>query len=211
VASLLAAGQEALVIWDESVLEKAESDHNRDYCSVRSSKARRLTRIRKGFFQPPISRRPICVAGLHSIGLLVSGLAGTPSVALMQWWTTRGAHAREQKVVAGQLLFCCRRQWGRQVRHVWDRGFAKSQWLYQVLERNLRFVLRWPKRYRLLDNWGEARPAWQIARGKRTWNTRQLYDSHTGTRQKVGVLAIPVARGGAGICTALANRAELAL
>lgn len=76
---------------------------------------------------------------------------------------------------------------------MWDRGFARSQWLYQVLESDLRFVLRWPKRYRLLDQWGEARKAWQIARGKRTWSTRQLYDSHTGTHHKVGVLALPVA------------------
>src|SRR5262245_47060110 len=60
VAALLAASQEVLLIWDESVLEKAESDHNPDLCSVRSSKARRLTRIRKGFFQPPSGRRPVC-------------------------------------------------------------------------------------------------------------------------------------------------------
>src|SRR5262245_60885690 len=148
VATLLASGQEALLIWDDSVLEKAESDHNPDLCSVRSSKARRLTRIRKGFYQPPIGRRPICGAGLHWIGLLVCGLAGTPTVALMQWWTTRGTHASDHKAVAGQLLARCRRQWGRTVRHVWDRGFAKSQWLYQALETDLRFVLRWPKRYR---------------------------------------------------------------
>jgi len=111
VAALVAASQQALLIWDDSVLEKAENDHNRDLCSVRSSKARRLTRIRKGFFQPPIGRRPICVAGLHWIGLLVSGLSGTPSVALMQWWTTRGTQATDHKVVAGQLLSQCRQQW----------------------------------------------------------------------------------------------------
>ena len=192
VAALLSASQEALLIWDESVLEKAESEHNPDLCSVRSSTARRLTRIRKGFFQPPTGRHPICVAGLHWIGLLVSGLSGTPTVALMQWWTTRGVHASDHKVVAGQLLSRCRRQWGRQVRHVWDRGFATSQWLYQVLECDLRFVLRWPKRYRRLDQWGELRKAWHIARGKRTWSTRSLYDVRSGVRQKVGVVAIPV-------------------
>jgi hypothetical protein len=127
------------------------------------------------------------VAGLHWIGLLVSGLSGTPSVAVMQWWTTRGPHATDHKVLAGQLLMRCRRQWGRHVRHIWDRGFAKSQWLYQALEYDLRFVLRWPKRYRLLDSWGELRNAWQIARGKRTWSTRHLYDVRSGVRQKVGV------------------------
>ena len=193
VATLTHAGQQALLIWDESVLEKSESDQHVDLCSVRSSKARRLVRIRKGFFQPPVSRRPICVAGLQWVGLLVAGLSGPPTVALMQWWTTRGKHATDRKVIAGQLLARCRRQWGRQVRHVWDRGFASTPWLFQVLETDLRFVLRWPKRYRLLDNWGETRKAWQIARGKRTWSTRQLYDLRSRTRQRVGVLAIPVA------------------
>lgn len=40
----------------------------------------------------------------------------------------------------------------RHVRHVWDRGFAGSPWLMQVLDTNVRFVLRWPKRYKLLDH-----------------------------------------------------------
>ena len=62
-----------------------------------------------------------------------------------------------------------------------------------MLETDLRFVLRWPKRYRLLDNWGELRKAWEIARGKRSWSTRQLYDVRSGTRQTIGVLAIAVA------------------
>lgn len=99
---------------------------------------------------------------------------------------------RDRRVVAGQLLARTRRQWGRQVRHVWDRGFATSQWLHQALETDLRFVLRWPKRYTLLDGVGEQRKAWEIARGKRTWDTRQLYDTLTQTRETVGVLALPV-------------------
>ncbi len=91
-----------------------------------------------------------------------------------------------------QRLARTRRQWGRQVRHVWDRGFATSQWLTQGLETNLRFVLRWPKRYTLLDGAGEQCKAWEIARGKRTWDTRQLYDTRTRTRETVGVRALPV-------------------
>jgi len=159
VATLTAAAQEALLIWDDSVLEKSESDHHPDLCAVRSSKTRRLTRIRKGFFQPPISRRPISVAGLPWVGVLVTGLAGQPTVAAVQWWTKRGPQASDHKTVMGQLLARARRQWGRQVRHIWDRGFAGTPWLFQVLETKLRFVLRWPKRYTLLDPWGERRKA----------------------------------------------------
>ena len=46
-------GEEALVLWDESVLEKPESSANPDLGSVRSSKAHRLTRIKPGFYRPP--------------------------------------------------------------------------------------------------------------------------------------------------------------
>ena len=127
VSALRQAGQQALLIWDDSVLEKPESEHATDFCSVRSSKARRFTRIRKGFFQPPLTRRPICVAGMHWTGILVSGLSGAPTVALMQWWSTRGEHASERRIVAGQLLRRCRKQWGRQVRHVTQR--VPGPWL----------------------------------------------------------------------------------
>lgn len=192
VSCLRDAGQEPLLIWDDSVLEKSESDHHPDLCSVRSSKARRLTRIRKGFYRPPLSGAPISVAGLHWVGLLVCGLAGKPVVAAMQWWSKRGAHATDHKTVMGRLLARARQQWGRQVRHIWDRGFAGTPWLFQVLETDLRFVLRWPKRYKLLDPWGERRKAWEIARGKRAWSTRQLYDPKRKERRTVGVLAVSV-------------------
>lgn len=38
VAAPVAASQEALLIWHDSVLEKAESDHNPDLCSVHQAK-----------------------------------------------------------------------------------------------------------------------------------------------------------------------------
>ena len=50
-------------------------------------------------------------------------------------------------------------------------------------------MLRWPKRYQLLDGWGELCNAVQIARGKRSWRTRFLYDARSGRRVKDGALA----------------------
>jgi hypothetical protein len=141
VQSLQAAGDDPLLIWDESVLEKPESQQSEGLCAVRSSKARRLKRIRPGFFHPPAGR-PLCVAGLHWLGLLVTSRTQPPVVAAMQWWTTRGPRAT--------------------------------------------FVLRWPKRYQLLDNWGDERKAWEIARGKRSQDYRLLRDSHTRQQRKVG-------------------------
>src|SRR5437588_551525 len=48
---LLAQGEEALVIWDESVLEKPESRKGEGLGPVRSSKGQRLTRPKPGCFR----------------------------------------------------------------------------------------------------------------------------------------------------------------
>jgi hypothetical protein len=56
----------------------------------------------------------------------------------------------------------------------------------------VRFVVRWKKGNKLLDNWGEARKAWEIARGKRSLDYRMLRDPRTKQLIKVGVVALPV-------------------
>jgi hypothetical protein len=173
------------------VLEKPETIKNDDLCAVRSSKARRLKRIRPGFFNPP-GGRPICVPGLHWLGLLVLGRRGAPTVAAMRWWTKRGARASDQQTELRGLLTQSVSAWGRTVLHIWDREFASAPWLDVMREANIRFVVRWKKRQKLLDSWGEARKAWEITRGKRSWDYRYLRDSHTGERHKVGVLAVCV-------------------
>lgn len=48
----MAADKTALVIWDESVIEKPESIALEGLGPVRSSKAARLKRIKPGYFNP---------------------------------------------------------------------------------------------------------------------------------------------------------------
>jgi hypothetical protein len=110
----------------------------------------------------------------------------------MRWWTSRGKRASDQRTQLRELLERSRQAWGRQVRHIFDREFANGPWLQIFLDAHIRFVLRWKKRQKLLDGWGEARPAWEITRGKRSWNYRHLRDSHTHERHKVGVVAMCV-------------------
>lgn len=55
---------EVYVIWDESVIEKAESLKAERLCAVRSSKARRLSRIKPGYYNPPTGR-PVFVPGMN--------------------------------------------------------------------------------------------------------------------------------------------------
>lgn len=127
VEELKQAGEEALVVWDESVLEKAGSRALEGLCSVRSSVARWLKSIKPGFYSPPGA--PIFVPGMQWVGLLVIGLRGAPEVAAMRWWTTRGELASDKRTEEEHLLADCVCRWGRAVLHVWDRGFAGAPWL----------------------------------------------------------------------------------
>jgi hypothetical protein len=191
VQALLADSEEPLLVWDTSVLEKPESATSEGLCAVRSSKARRLKRIRRGFFNPP-GGRPICVAGLHWLGLLVTGRHQPPQVAAQQWWTTRGERASDQRQEVTSLLEQSAEEWGRSVRHIFDRGFASGPWLLTFIDNNIRFVLRWKKGQKLLDNWGDERKAWEIVRGKRAQDYRWLRDTQSGETRKVGIVVVPI-------------------
>lgn len=185
------ADEVALVVWDESVVEKAESLQLEGLGPVRSSKAARLKRIKPGYFNPP-GGRPIFVPGMNWLAVLVLGQSGPPSLAAMRWWTTRGELATERRTVERDILAETSRRWGADVLHVWDRGFAGSPWLCLAYVHAVRFVMRWPKHYRLLNQQEQLQKAWQISRGKRSWAHRYLYDARRRCQRKVGVVALPV-------------------
>ena len=104
-------GEDILALWDESVVEKAESI---------KSKAARLKRIKPGFFNPP-GGRPIFVPGMHWLSVLLIGRSeksGQPTVAKMKWWTTRGEHASDRRSAQEQLLRECATEWGPLLVHI---------------------------------------------------------------------------------------------
>jgi hypothetical protein len=194
VEELESRGEEVLIVWDSSELEKPESTALEGLCSVRSSRAARLRRIKPGYYSPPggLSGPPVFVPGMHWLGVLVVGLneqSGPPVVGAMQWWTSRGKHASEKRWEEWYLLFGCARRWASRVLHVWDRGFAGSPWLKMAFMYWVHFVMRWPSRYVLVDEEGNKRKAWQIVAGKRSWSYRRLWDTHQRCSRRVGVLA----------------------
>jgi hypothetical protein len=185
IDELKRAGEEALVVWDESVIEKAGSLALEGLCAVLSSVARQLKRIKKGFYTPPSAA--IFVPGMHWVGVLVMGMSGAPVVAAMRWWTTRGLLQSDKRTEEEKLLADCVRRWGRSVLHVWDRGFAGAPWLGVALTAHVRFVLRWQKGYKLVDNQGRTRKAWQICRGKRTLAHVEIWDSRRRVQRPIGI------------------------
>ena len=191
IAALEAMPSDVLAVWDESVWEKPESIKLEGLCAVRSSKAKRLTHIKPGYYNPPTGR-PIFVPGMNWLGLLILGYTGTPTLAAMRWWTTRGERASDKRTQEARLLRQCAQAWGRRVLHIWDRGFAGAPWLSLAIAYRVRFVLRWPKHYKLVDPSGQQRKAWEITRGKRSWGQRQLWDGRRHCWRTIGVLAITV-------------------
>jgi hypothetical protein len=170
------AGEEGLVLWDESVWEKPESRQLEGLCAVRSSKAARLKHIKPGYYNPPSG--PIFVPGLNWLAVLLVGRhveQGPPLLASMRWWTSRGPKASSKREEEAKLLVELAASWGRQVLHVFDQGFAGSLWLGLLLAFALRFVLRWRGDYQLLD--AEAQQAQSLEDCPRqTW----LVGTHSG-------------------------------
>jgi hypothetical protein len=185
------AGETLLAIWDESVVEKSESLQLEGLGPVRSSKAVRLKRIKPGYFNPP-GGRPIFVPGFHWLQVLVCGMKGTVVPAHERFWTTRGERASTRREEEWQVLQELADRFRARIIHVFDRGFAGSPWLTSLFVAGVRFVVRWPHRYRLIDENGIEKKAWEIARGKRSWEQRTIWDARRHCYRKIGILAFSV-------------------
>jgi len=171
-------GEDGLVIWDGTVLEKPESLQPEGLCAVRSSKAVRLTHVKQGYYHPPGA--PIFVPGMHGIGLVLAGRQvslGPPSLITMRWWTSRGAMASYEKDENGKLLRQTAQWWGRRVVHVFDRGYASGPWLGALRCFDSRFILRWKLNYHLVNEAGVKQAAWKIPRGKVGLAPRTIWDA----------------------------------
>jgi hypothetical protein len=182
---------EAYVIWDESVIEKPESLKAERLCAVRSSKARRLSRIKPGYFNPPTAR-PVFVPGLNWLQIVLTGMKGAPVLAHIRFWTTRGEAKTSKREEEHRLLREISHRWGREVVHVWDRGFAGAPWLGLALLYRVRFIVRWNKNYKLIDPQGRWLKAWECARGKRSLDHRLIYDARRRCERKTGIVFLPV-------------------
>jgi hypothetical protein len=191
VEELNQAGETVLAIWDESVLEKPESLHLEGLCAVRSTKAVRLKRIKPGYYNPP-GGRPIFVPGYNWLQVLVCGMQGPPRLAHLRFWTTRGERQTTRREEEGEILRTVSQRWSSRVLHVWDRGFAGAPWLSMAYVHAVRFVLRWPKHYHLVDELGCERKAWEITRGKRSLDHRLIWDARRRCQRKTGLVFVPV-------------------
>ena len=143
ITQLRLQGKRALLLWDDSRVEKHESWMAEGLCSVWSSKAKRLTRIRPGFFTPPTTR--ICVPGFQWTGVFLSHLGGVPSVCQMEWWTSRGRHQQDPDNIIYSLLRKIKDNLAEPLVHVMDRGYASEKILRYLSTFQQDFIIRWTK------------------------------------------------------------------
>src|SRR5256886_12110279 len=135
-------GETPLCIWDSSVVEKPESEKLQGLGTVRASRVRRLARSRKGLYNQP-SRMPVSVRGYEWESLLLVGAKGIPQVVAMKWWERHKGVPGQQRQQQHSLLSQVAQHWGRQVRHIFDRGYGHGPWLWLLWRYRLRFEVRW--------------------------------------------------------------------
>ncbi|WP_409049692.1 transposase [Runella sp. MFBS21] len=172
-------------------MEKPETLANNDLGAVRSSKARRLKRIRPGYFNPP-GGKPVCVPGLEWLALLLAGPSGAPCLYQFEWWTRRGEHARRRADVVNDALVELSHRFGSTVLHVFDRGYASQAWLGKLVNANLKGLIRWQTHYQLLNQASQAVKTWELTRGKRSIDYRLVYDTVHKCNRKTGLIYQPV-------------------
>jgi hypothetical protein len=178
-------------LWDDSVIEKHETMQSKDLCSVRSSKAKRLTRIRPGYYQK-CCEKTIHVAGLQWSGVLLTTLKDAPCLLSFRWWTTRGKHVTSQGIVHQQLLKQLVETLADSVVHVFDRGFGNSPWLTKLLHHQQRFLVRWRSSYKLLNAKGQIKKTYLHSVGKKALYERLMKDTKTGNQILVKLLFVSV-------------------
>lgn len=183
--------EDVYVIWDESVLEKPESLKAERLCAVRSSKSRRLMRIKPGYYNPPTGR-PVFVPGLNWLQVVITSLTGVPTLAHIRFWTTRGEAKTTKRDEEFLLLRDLAHRWDRSVIHLWDRGFAGAPWLGFAILFQVRFIVRWQKNYKLITPDGRELKTWQCTRGKRSLDHRLIHDARRRCERKTGIVFLPV-------------------
>lgn len=185
VEKLLEQGKRPLMLWDDSRIEKHESRVSEGLCSVFSSKAARLTRIRPGFFTPPKGR--ICVPGLQWTGVFLSNLGGIPSVCQMSWWTTRDKFKEDPDNIIFILLRKVHKSIGSCIVHVFDRGYANEKMLRYLFRFNQLFIIRWKTNMLLCHNDKGCKQTHLIARSFKPQGNKIVYDKERKKYKRVSI------------------------
>ena len=183
-------GRRVLGFIDDSRLEKPESWFSEGLCAVYSSKAQRLTRIKPGYYRPPIKR--ICVPGYEWTALMIGGLSLIPMLGIMKWWTTRGTHKDSQDNVFYKLLKQIKSVFESNLTLVLDRGFANLPTLDKLFKCQQSFIIRWKSANKLTTTEGITKNTWRICFGKKGLDKRLFWDKERKRTHQLEIIYVPV-------------------
>lgn len=185
IKSLGIEGKRPLMLWDDSCIEKPESWFSDGLCSVLSSKAKRLTRVRPGYYDPPTKR--ICVPGFNWTGVFLSHLGGVPSVCQMTWWTTRGKHKEDPDNIIFRLLRKINEKAGSAVLHIFDRGYANEKMLNYLFTFEQHFVIRWKINHLLNHAVKGTKKTHLLARSFKAVRSKMVSDKNRNKQKNVSI------------------------
>lgn len=183
-------GKQPLFLWDDSKIEKHESWFSEGLCSVHSSKGQRLTKIKKGFYYPPVKR--ICVPGFLWTGVVLTALGEAPTLLKMEWWTTRGKYREQGCNIIFRLLRKIQVHFGTKGLHIFDRGFAYGEMIEYLLRFEQSFLIRWISNRLLVNEKGEEKLLHRIARSYKGTASRLIRDKERKSVRKATVAWAPV-------------------
>lgn len=184
ISHLLSEHKRPLLLWDDSRVEKHESWMLEGLCSVWSSKAKRLTQMRPGYYRPPKER--ICVPGFKWTGVFLSCLGSSPSVCQMSWWTSRGKYKEDPDNIIWRLLDKITKSNLKGILHVFDRGYASEKMLRYLLHFQQDFLIRWRKNVYLYYQ-GESLKIDKISRKTKPKASRVVWDKQRKKNKRINI------------------------
>ena len=177
-------GQRPLLLWDDSRIEKPESWFIEGLCSVYSTAAKRMMKIKRGFYHPPMGR--VCVPGFKWTAVMLSCIGGVPSVCQMSWWTTRGKFKEHGSNIVYRLLKLINSELGR-LTHVMDRGYANEKMLEWLFKFEQDFIIRWKKNHLLEHLKKGKKKTHLLARSFKAQSSKWIQDKERSKAKRVTI------------------------
>lgn len=113
-------------------------------------------------------------------GSLITGLEGVPHLAVMRFWTTKGAYAQKLRETEEEVVRKLIRAFGPVLTFVFDRGYASGPWLEVLQKYRVSFVIRWIKKHVFYTLDGREKKLWEVGFGKRYLAHRLIREAHSG-------------------------------
>lgn len=189
IKKLADSDKRPVFLWDDSRIEKSESSYLEGLCTVFSSKGQRLTRIRKGFYKPPIGR--ICTTGFQWTAVTLTALGEVPSLFHMSWWTTKGKHKEDGSNIIYRTLKKITTEITSQIipkaLHVFDRGFANCTMLEWLKKFEQDFVIRWKSNHNFINEGGQLKKIHLIARSYKGVDFKLVKDKQRNKTKHISI------------------------